>query len=496
VDLGRETGPNPSYLADMKGAASVAHVYGQNLVAAESMTSALAPWAYTPKDLRRIIDLEFVSGINRPVVHTSVHQPVDDKVPGLSLMIFGQFFNRHESWAEMARPWVDYMARNSLLLQQGRNVADVAYFYGEEAPLTGLYGKAPVADAPKANAYDFVNADALGGVLLNQGNELVSQGGARYRAVYLGGSSRMMTLKTLRRLAELVDGGATVIGLAPQGSPALDDAQAAKAAEWQQLVARLWPGSGDATVGKGRVIALADVDAGLARLGVAPDFRLVGASDAQVPFVHRQLADGDAFLVNRRNRDEAFEAHFRVTGKQPELWHADSGKVEPVSWRSENGETIVPLSLPAESSVFVVFRKPATTTHGEVRAVHDVPLGTLGAATGSTRSKSRDAGWMVAFQAGRVRPLRWPCLPWRGWTRMPRPACVISPAWRPMPAASACPRAGREASRCGSTWVKCTISRKSLSTARIWDAMARALSLRCRQRGAQWHQRDPGARDQ
>jgi hypothetical protein len=68
------------------------------------MTSALAPWAYTPKDLRRIIDLEFVTGINRPVVHTSVHQPVDDKVPGLSLMIFGQFFNRHESWAEMARP--------------------------------------------------------------------------------------------------------------------------------------------------------------------------------------------------------------------------------------------------------------------------------------------------------------------------------------------------------------------------------------------------------
>jgi hypothetical protein len=76
-----------------------------------------------------------------------------------------------------------------------------------------------VADAPKANAYDFVNADALGGVLLNQGNELVSQGGARYRAVYLGGSSRMMTLKTLRRLAELVDGGASVIGLAPQDRP-------------------------------------------------------------------------------------------------------------------------------------------------------------------------------------------------------------------------------------------------------------------------------------
>jgi hypothetical protein len=53
--------------------------------------------------LKHVIDTEFVSGVNRPVVHTSVHQPVDDKVPGLSLMIFGQFFNRHESWAPLAR---------------------------------------------------------------------------------------------------------------------------------------------------------------------------------------------------------------------------------------------------------------------------------------------------------------------------------------------------------------------------------------------------------
>ncbi|MGO8731962.1 MAG: glycosyl hydrolase, partial [Terriglobia bacterium] len=33
----REIGPAPGALADMRGAASVAHVYGQNLVAAESM---------------------------------------------------------------------------------------------------------------------------------------------------------------------------------------------------------------------------------------------------------------------------------------------------------------------------------------------------------------------------------------------------------------------------------------------------------------------------
>ena len=47
------SGPRLSLLADMKGAASVSHVYGQNLVAAESLTAANSPWAIAPADLKR-----------------------------------------------------------------------------------------------------------------------------------------------------------------------------------------------------------------------------------------------------------------------------------------------------------------------------------------------------------------------------------------------------------------------------------------------------------
>jgi hypothetical protein len=61
------------------------------------------------------------------------------QLPGLSLGIFGQYFNRHESWAEMARPWVDYIARSSYLLQQGRFGADIAVFNGEDTPVTTAY---------------------------------------------------------------------------------------------------------------------------------------------------------------------------------------------------------------------------------------------------------------------------------------------------------------------------------------------------------------------
>ncbi len=388
--FGRKAGPNPSYLADMKGAASVAHIYGQNIVAAESMTSAVAPWAYAPNELRRIIDLEFGTGVNRPVVHTSVHQPVDDKVPGLSLAIFGQFFNRHEAWAELARPWVDYMARSSLLLQAGRNVADVAYFYGEEGPLTALYGRNRIADAPKAHAYDFINRDALFDAVDVRDGDVVARGGARYRAIQLGGSSRKMTLATLQRLAALVEAGATVIGKAPSGSPALTDKQE----DFAAVVARLWSGQPVTKVGAGKVIASDDVDAALALDGIAPDFHLEGASgDVEVLFVHRKLSDGDVWFVNnRRPGTEQVEAHFRVTGKQPELWHADTGATEPVSYRIENGETVVPMTLDAESSVFVVFRKTAASSAMMLKKVVPTAVATL------------DKPWQVAFQTARGAP--------------------------------------------------------------------------------------------
>ncbi|MFM6933660.1 MAG: glycosyl hydrolase [Novosphingobium sp.] len=380
----RAEGPKLTYLADIKGAASVAHIYGQNLVAAESMTASMNPWYYAPRDLKRVIDLEFVTGVNRPVVHTSVHVPLDDKKPGLSLFIFGQYFNRNESWAEMAKPWVDYMARNALMLQQGRNVADVAYFYGEEAPLTGLYGDKRVADAPSTRAYDFVNFDALASALSNDGADLVTPGGARYKALYLGGSSHRMTLAALKRVAQLAEGGATIVGQKPEGSPSLSG----DAAEYAALLNKLWGGNGQ--VGKGRVIASSDIEAALTQIGVGPDFT---ADGAPMSFLHRKLADGDSyFLTNASAEPRNVEARFRVTGKQPELWRAETGKSEPVSYRVENGMTVVPLSFEADGAVHVVFRKDTTATSATL------------AAPAFAQAANLDDTWTVTFQPGRGAP--------------------------------------------------------------------------------------------
>ena len=388
----RDEQATPSFVADIKGAASVAHIYGQNLVAAESMTSALNPWAYAPKDLRRVIDLEFVLGVNRPFIHTSVHVPVEDKQPGLSLSIFGQFFNRNESWSEMAKPWMDYMARSSFLLQQGRNFADIAYFYGEKTPLTTLYRDRLVQDAPNRYAYDFVGTDALIGKLSAEGTEIVAAGGARYRALYLGGSSRRMTLATLKRLHQLAEAGATIIGQAPEGSPSLND----DPEEYRRIVSTLWSAKAETRVGRGQVIPSRDVEGVLAKMGVVPDFAYSSSqSDGEVLFTHRRLNDGDIyFLSNRRNRPDRVHAVFRVSGKVPEIWRADTGSMEPVSYQASGETTEVTLYFEAEESYFVVFWTPA----GGTQAIVDRPV--------LQTVATIDGAWEVSFQPGRGAPDR------------------------------------------------------------------------------------------
>lgn len=365
-------------LGDMKGAASVAHVYGKRFVAAESMTAVSAPWAFAPRDLKRFLDLELVYGINRPIIHTSVHVPVDDKQPGLSLAIFGQYFNRNEAWAEMARPWVDYIARGSYLLQQGRNVADVAWFVGEEAPVTALFADAPPPGLPTHYGYDLVDSEMLQNALDVSNGAIVSTGGARYRVLYLGGTSRKMTLPTLKRLAVLVGKGATVVGIKPAATPSLADDPVA----FRQLVDLLWQSP--------RVIATDDVEAALGKLGLAPD---VHVPREAVLFLHRSAPDAEIYLVNnRQDNARAVDARFRVGAGTPELWDAVRGTSTPLAYRRDGDSTIVPLTLASEAGAFVVFRGSDTIAARSLPPMAEMPVD---AAFGP---------WTVAFQPGRGAP--------------------------------------------------------------------------------------------
>ncbi len=386
--FGKGGEPSANYVGDMRGAASVAHIYGKPLVAAESLTSILAPWAHGPAELQPMIDAEFLNGINRPVIHTSPHQPVDTKVPGLSLHVFGQYFTRHETWAEMAKPWIDYLSRNSFLLQQGKNVADVAYLYGEDMPLGVLSAaKGFPEDVPQRYAYDFVSAHALQHEFSVDKGDLVTRGGARYKMLYIGEHARQsMSVAVLEKLRALVTQGATLVGLPPETSPGLQDDES----RFNTLVSELW--SVDKTMErKGRVIASKDIEDALLLIGVRPDVETV-AGDA-LPFVHRRLENGDVYFVaNRSNTVQEIRAAFRVTGKAPSLWRAIDGRTRPAAYRMTADATHVDMKLEPWESVFVVFIDDTT------EAVRDL------AQPARVEHEIRFAPWQVVFQKERGAP--------------------------------------------------------------------------------------------
>jgi hypothetical protein len=381
------------YNADDRESASVAHIYGQNLAAAESMTARIdSAWAWSPATLKPTADQELLNGINRIVVHESAHQPLagPGTAPGLTLGPYGQWFNRNETWAEEAGPWIDYLARSSYLLQQGRFAADLLYYYGEDSNLTAIFAnKAP--DVPAGYGFDYLNADGLIHAIHVENGQLATHSGMRYRVLVLDPYSRHMSLPVLRAIHSLVNAGAVVAGPKPTDTPSLADDQA----EFNRLNDELFgDGAGVHSVGKGKVYAGQDAASALQALNVAPDFEHTRPlPDTRIEFVHRKLAGGDVyFLDNRNDRDETFSATFRVTGKAPELWHAETGKTEPASYTIANGRTTVPLHLGPWGTVFVVFRKPATAPSLTLPRVVETKLSTL------------DGPWSVAFQPGRGAP--------------------------------------------------------------------------------------------
>ena len=172
-----------------------------------------------------------------------------------------------------------------------------------------------------------------------------------------------MTPALLRRVKELVEAGATVLGTRPVKSPSLvaypkcDD-------EVAQLADAVWgagagrDGRGERRLGKGRVVWGTTPEAVLAAEGVPPDFAPDAALHGRVNHIHRRLDDGTDlyFVVNKDSEPVEGTIAFRVTGNAPAFWRPQTGAVDPgLAYTRDGGVTRVPLQLEANESVFVVF---------------------------------------------------------------------------------------------------------------------------------------------
>ena len=354
---------------DPKEAASAAHVYGKPLAAAESFTSepGTAAWKNDPYSLKALGDQEFCLGINRFIFHRYAHQPWLDRRPGMSMGPWGINFERTNTWWEPGRAWIEYLTRCQALLQRGQFVADFCYFYGEDVPVGVQHHELKPAP-PEGYAYDVCNADALLNLMAVQQGRIVLPGGMNYRALVLPDAQRM-SLPVLRKIAALVQAGATVYGPKPLHSPSLTGYPASDE-ELTRLGNEVWgdcdgQNAREHAYGQGKIAQGSPL---VSVVQVKPDF---SSAQGGLSFIHRQEALAEVYFI-ANSKPEAVDTTctFRVTGKVPELWYSDTGKHEVLAfYQDANGQTTLPLHLDPVGSVFVLFRREASDPSTRATAI-------------------------------------------------------------------------------------------------------------------------------
>ena len=191
------------------------------------------------------------------------------------------------------------------MLQQGRYVADVAYFIGEDTPkMTGECNP----QLPQGYSFDYINAEVLLNRATVKNNKLVLPDGMQYRLLILP-ELETMRPEVLKKLEDLVSSGLAIYGKRPLYSPSLQNYPYADAIV-EKLSAKMWNDKPYNNYGKGMVFDNSQsIQSVLDYLSLKPDFNLKQTPKAPILFIHREIVDGDIYFcllyTSPSPRDEA-----------------------------------------------------------------------------------------------------------------------------------------------------------------------------------------------
>lgn len=392
-----------------RAASSCGHIYGKRRVWAESFTSGGPAFGRYPYQMKQRGDRFFTEGINSSLLHVYIHQPFEDREPGLDAW-FGNEFNRKNTWFSQMDVFTGYLKRCNFMLQRGDYVADVAYFIGEDAPkMTGIC----TPELPAGYSFDYINGEVLLQRASVEDGRIVLPSGMKYRLLVLP-QLETMRPEILQKIKELLQAGACVIGPAPKYSPSLSDYPAADQ-KVQALASELWGDQTESvrTIGKGRLFMPAtSLQPVLEALNVKPDMRV--NSGTPVLFIHRATDEGDIYFISNQSENPVdINPSFRVAGKLPELWNPLTAEIRLLpEFTCADGVTTVPVRLEGFESSFIIFRKKGTPSKTTAR---NYPVKEVLATVTSP--------WQVDFEKGKRGPeeaVTFPAL--QDWTESTDPS--------------------------------------------------------------------------
>ncbi len=331
---------------------SAAHLTGDHVVGAEAFTRMQGDWTAHPYAMKIIGDREFTKGVNRYIFHSSVHQPWNDDVkPGFTMGQFGTQFHRNNTWFSKSKEWLTYITRCQYLMQKGNYVSDLLVLHGDDRGINCLIGQEEALDMDYIPGYRFdlaktgtlesLSVDGNGEIRVTHNGTLLDN---RYKLLLLKQAS-LMKVESVEILGKLADQGAKIFAPRPLRTPGLTDYLDA-GDRLNKLIEKYWD-SGLISTPDQYEHALAEI---------LPDCDMPDSTE----YSHH-IIDGNSFyyVSNQTYSTRKIDCKFRVSGKQPEIWHPETGEIYPApNWKTTpDGRTEVVLDLSEAESVFVVFRK-------------------------------------------------------------------------------------------------------------------------------------------
>lgn len=335
---------------DIKECSSAAHLYGKPIASGEAFTDA--HFDHSPAYIKSLADYAYCYGLNEFVVCASAYQPwTDGRLPGSTGGGRQYCLNRGNTYWPYLRPFWDYQSRCSYMMRQGRPVRDLCVYIGENAPVKIMSFCLP--DIPNGTDFDAFTTDALL-TRMNVANGMIAlPDGAAYRMMVLPRNGEI-TLRALRKIAQMVDDGMNVYGCKPKYSPSATDADSIAA--WQRLADTMWGGEaeGKKRYGRGTVFWGMPLDEAMQKAGITADIKPCH-DKRKMWFAHRRTADADIYFVNNHS-DEVLADTFtlRTKHKNAEWWDAVTAIRVALPLVGDSDEPSIALSLAPHEAGFVV----------------------------------------------------------------------------------------------------------------------------------------------
>jgi len=351
--------PLPANRFYLKQASSAAHIYGKKIVGAESFTTIGPHWNDELwRDQKSAFDHEICAGLNRMYFHTFTCSPPEMGLPGQEYFA-GTHVNPQVTWWEQSGAFIDYMHRIQSVVQEGKFVADVLYYYGDHVPNVFPFKHSDPAGVMPGFDYDVCDENIFLQLRVEDG-KIEVPGGVEYRVLALP-DHRVLSLAVLEKLEKLVLDGATILGHKPEKQVSLVGGEEARKT-FSEMSDKIWGEAGldvgELSYGKGKVAWGMTARTFLLSNGLAADFDVL-ESDSKTDFdyIHYRVGESDLYFVtNQTTERKKFRCTFRVSGKQPELWDALNGDIrEAKAFTQKDGLTGLPLSLEPYGAVMVVF---------------------------------------------------------------------------------------------------------------------------------------------